>query len=664
MRFLSLQLENFGPFVGGFSLDLDRQGLVAVLGRNLVDTGSDVNGSGKSSILDAFMWGLFGETSPRKETTTSNVGLKSDDIVNDKVGKDTIVVVTFEANNGTQYRVRRWRKAKPEGVDKRGNGAQLFEVGVPTPLADLDVPEIQRRIEEKLGFDHELFSQTVMRSQEDAFTFAQATPKERFGLLTRVEGLEELDTWNAKFAESLRVLRNELSAIQGDVRLKEQALTLFREEAAREASLIQVWEVDRQNRVAAGMARVAQYAQGIAQADLELAKLPAFEAALAGLNVPAEALPSPPEGLQAWVERQTALHGQLGGAQRDYDRAAQAYRSAKTLQAGKCGHCGQALAPEYIAGHLAELEAEGQKAAGTRTALLEQLAEATRVIAEAQTAYAQVRAAAEAKRFAREQERQAVLSAIALLKREEANRHRLLGECQRCEQEVTNLRAASNPMAAASQARAQRVQELEAAFTEAKQLEGRTQTMIGLTEWWTKNLPSLKAWIFDSVVGEITREANRWLSILTGGLCWVEIKATDTTKAGETRDRVGLQCFRWNADGSIAERDFRRWSGGEKRRIALAIEWALAARLAQRSKASCSFLALDEVDRHLDAAGRAGLIAAFDVLRREKETILFVTQDADMRAKPDKSWIVTKDKAGARVEVVDHGEGRSSAKAA
>lgn len=657
MRLLAVEIRNFGPFRGVVELALDKLGLVSVVGVNRADPGFDANGVGKSSILDAIMWGLFGETSARKETSTNESGLKGDEVVNEAVGKDCVVLVTVERDDGETFVITRYRKAKV-GERKRGSGVLVerkLSAGREV-VADLDAGEVQKHIDAILGLDRALFAQTVLRSQEDSFSFAQATPKERFSILTKIEGLEELDAWDAKFRERGRALSTSLALAAQDAVTRESSLALYREEAARDAQQADLWAHDRRERQAAIVRRIDDQRVVIQAIDGRLAEQPAHEARLRDLDaalaqLPDGAIADPPE-LLAWDEHRRGLQQRVGAARGEHVRASEAEKRARTLRAGACPHCGQDVPAAHVESHLATLTAAVKAAADARTAAEAEDAQAATVISQARAQLEAHRRAAYEHRARLVNDRAHVVSALKVLASERANRDGAAALISSLTSEIAIVQTALNPFRTRTDERATRIMRMEADLATARGEEARQRVEAGLVEWWVRNVPSLKAWIFDSVVDEITREANRWLSILTGGLCWVEIRATETTKAGDVRDRVSLRCFRWNADGTQTEREFRQWSGGEKRRIALAVDWALSARLAQRAKSRCSFLALDEVDRHLDAAGRAGLLAALDVLRREKGTVCIVTHDPDMRAKPDVTWVVTKTKDGSSVEVV------------
>lgn len=85
------------------TVNLEQSGLTLVLGENLDTTGdpnSARNGAGKTCILNAISYALFGwPLTP----------IKKDNLVNKSNGKNMLVVLTFE-KDGIQYRIERGRK--------------------------------------------------------------------------------------------------------------------------------------------------------------------------------------------------------------------------------------------------------------------------------------------------------------------------------------------------------------------------------------------------------------------------------------------------------------------------------------------------------------------------------------------------------------------------
>ena len=61
MDILNLKIENF-LIIGQANINLSNRGLCRIAGENSDDTTSSSNGSGKSALIEAIYWCLFGET--------------------------------------------------------------------------------------------------------------------------------------------------------------------------------------------------------------------------------------------------------------------------------------------------------------------------------------------------------------------------------------------------------------------------------------------------------------------------------------------------------------------------------------------------------------------------------------------------------------------------
>jgi len=58
----TLHIQHFKSFREPQLVQLANQGLVLIEGENKISRAADSNGAGKTSIVDALTWGLFGET--------------------------------------------------------------------------------------------------------------------------------------------------------------------------------------------------------------------------------------------------------------------------------------------------------------------------------------------------------------------------------------------------------------------------------------------------------------------------------------------------------------------------------------------------------------------------------------------------------------------------
>ena len=164
MRPLHLELRGFTSFKEPATLDFEGRRLFAITGPT---------GAGKSSLLDAMTWALYGQV-PR-------VGRETRQLITH--GAKAMAVQFDFSVRGTRYRVSR---------QAPGNlGARLEQQradGAWEPLEDR-AREVTRRIEELIGLDYTTFTKTVLLPQGAFDTFLRGDEPQRRDILTRLLGL-------------------------------------------------------------------------------------------------------------------------------------------------------------------------------------------------------------------------------------------------------------------------------------------------------------------------------------------------------------------------------------------------------------------------------------------------------------------------------------------
>jgi DNA repair exonuclease SbcCD ATPase subunit len=190
IKIKSVSLKNFLS-VGAVTqaVDLDRNGLTLVLGDNL-DLGSNGsrNGVGKSTLLQAISYGLFGE---------ALTNIKRDNLVNKINSKNMAVSVEFEIN-GQTHRIERGRKPQFFRwiIDDENT---VGDEG--TDEAQGDARDSQKDINKLLGMSHTLFKHIVALNTYTEPFLAMGAAKQR-------EIIEELlgITMLSQKAENLKEL--------------------------------------------------------------------------------------------------------------------------------------------------------------------------------------------------------------------------------------------------------------------------------------------------------------------------------------------------------------------------------------------------------------------------------------------------------------------------
>lgn len=149
MRLLDLTLQNFRQFYGTQTIEFAG----ADPGRNITVL-HGFNGAGKTALLNAFVWCLYGETTPDLEAPDKLTSERARDeaAVGDQV--EVSVTIRFEMHD-ERYRVTRARRSTKAGPSELTHPHESLELmrtsesGETTPVASTDELR-QRRIEQFL----------------------------------------------------------------------------------------------------------------------------------------------------------------------------------------------------------------------------------------------------------------------------------------------------------------------------------------------------------------------------------------------------------------------------------------------------------------------------------------------------------------------------------
>ena len=174
---------------------------------------SGSNGAGKSSLLDAITWGLFG------------IASKNDDsLINSHAqAAEVLFELTYENNT---YRIQR---TKPRGK------ATVLEFSIKTGLAAASgtpggkngswkaltgksVRETEEYIRRTLRMDYETFTNASFFLHGKADQFAQQRPGDRKRILSSILGLDAWDTYQKRAAELRKSLESEIANLDGSLR--------------------------------------------------------------------------------------------------------------------------------------------------------------------------------------------------------------------------------------------------------------------------------------------------------------------------------------------------------------------------------------------------------------------------------------------------------------
>lgn len=170
-KFKKVKIHNFLS-IKDIELNLEKRGLTLIEGKNTGNSTFESNGSGKSTILNSITYALYGQTS---------YGLKADDVVNRQEDKDTSVILYVDID-GQAYRIERYRKHKTHK-----NKVKLFQGN--TELTGKSAKDTDSKIQELFGVDYNTYMNSIVQGQGEAEVFSKASDKGKKEILENITNI-------------------------------------------------------------------------------------------------------------------------------------------------------------------------------------------------------------------------------------------------------------------------------------------------------------------------------------------------------------------------------------------------------------------------------------------------------------------------------------------
>ncbi|MCG9611763.1 SMC family ATPase [Vibrio harveyi] len=188
MKPIKLTMQAFGPFAQTETIEFDK------LGTNPLFLINGPTGSGKTSILDAICFALYGET-----TGNERQGIQ---MRCDMAAPTLLTEVTLEFSlHGKSYRVIRSPeqeapKARGEGMTVRKHTAALYEITDEEKLITSKTTQVKTEVTNIIGLNETQFRQVMVLPQGEFRELLLATSKEReeiFGQLFQTDIYKKIE---------------------------------------------------------------------------------------------------------------------------------------------------------------------------------------------------------------------------------------------------------------------------------------------------------------------------------------------------------------------------------------------------------------------------------------------------------------------------------------
>lgn len=214
MRILRLTMDAVGPFPGHEVIDFEA---FSDAGRFLL---SGPTGAGKSTIIDAIVFALYGKVSGGRDSSDSRIRSR---YASEQA--KTEVELIFSTSSGN-YKVRRQPayervKKNGKGVTKQNAKAWLFKLDeqlreVSEPLTKTS--DVGTEITRIVGLSREQFTQTVVLPQGKFAQFLRSTSKDRQDLLQELFGTAIFEDLQLDLVERARKVKKNQEALEATLR--------------------------------------------------------------------------------------------------------------------------------------------------------------------------------------------------------------------------------------------------------------------------------------------------------------------------------------------------------------------------------------------------------------------------------------------------------------
>ena len=198
------------------AVNFDRRDLTLVLGVN-IDLGGDDsgarNGTGKTTIINALSYALFGQ---------ALTNIKRDNLINKTNAKGMLVSLDFE-HNGQQYKIERGRK---KNVMRFYVGDEEQEI---SDMAQGDSRETQKAIESMLGMSHEMFKHLVaLNTYTEPFLNLRANDQK--DIIEQLLGITMLSEKAEALKERLKETRDKIKEEEYRIKAEQEATEKIKEQ--------------------------------------------------------------------------------------------------------------------------------------------------------------------------------------------------------------------------------------------------------------------------------------------------------------------------------------------------------------------------------------------------------------------------------------------------
>lgn len=641
MEFSRLYVKNFLT-ISYAAIELANKGLHLIQGQNDDDSSAASNGAGKSSLVDAICWALFGRTAR---------DVKGDAVVNRTAKKECYVTLIIR-NGDAIYTVTRHRK--------HSTGKNTLTLGVATdttPEVDLTKgtdAETQKEVERVLGCSYEVFMAAVYSGQEVMPDLPRMTDKALKTLIEESAGLSRIERAYGIARERMQATNKAILLLDNHIGFARTAQATATANLAQEIAAESKWAKDfvegtdaLEDAIKKASDSVGDYLK--AASDLEPAAIVAhirageIQTQLAGFRAQQDAAAAARREQQR-LDRLIDRTG-LAAAKSNRDMAVKALDNAEEEMKAPCSECGKAHTGEELEDfkrHLGERVAKAYERMNDKAV---EVGIAVRAALQAKTEADRLEAALpDVSQL--NAELVALKTPVEVYDHAKRNLDSSIKNRDGLVNDLANHKKLVNPHTAGVTRFQKQVQEQDQKLIDLQEERNRQEAQLKVDEAVVKlyGPAGVRAQILDTVTPYLNDRTADYLSVLSDGNLHATWTTLTRSAAGDLKEKFSIDVS--NDKGSDS---FLGLSGGEKRKVRLATALALQDLVASRATQPIGLWIGDEIDDALDPAGLERLMTILERRARERGTVVVISH-SDLRDWIDDVTIVRKSGGSSLVE--------------
>ncbi|MDQ5940726.1 MAG: repair protein SbcC/Rad50 [Candidatus Dependentiae bacterium] len=180
------------------------------------------NGHGKSALLDAMTWALWGQARKTTGTAKPDEGLL-------RLGARSMMVMFEFYVDARLYRVRRELTMRPGNKPYVTLDISVYDTQAEQfhSLTDKTIRQTQEVINRILGLEYDTYVNSAYLRQGNANEFSQKSPKDRKKILTAILGIDKYDALQTRALERARDYSAQVAVLKELILCDEQELATY-----------------------------------------------------------------------------------------------------------------------------------------------------------------------------------------------------------------------------------------------------------------------------------------------------------------------------------------------------------------------------------------------------------------------------------------------------